>query len=214
MSLVDRKIRLVMRLRREGITDTRVQSAMEQVPREEFVEPALRHQAYEDIALPIKNGQTISQPYVVAYMTEALQVEPKSKILEIGTGSGYQAAVLAQLSKRIYTIERHRPLYLDAQAKFERLGLHRIVTRHGDGFGGWPTHAPFDRIIATAAPGQVPEALIDQLAPGGILIAPEGRVGAEQHVVRLTKNEDGEVSREVLIPVRFVPMVSGVARED
>ena len=208
---IDRKIRLLMQLRREGINDTAVLRAIETVPRERFVPEALRAQAYDNLPLPIKQGQTISQPYVVAFMTEMLELGEKMKVLEIGTGSGYQAAVLAQICRRIYTIERHRTLYLEARQAFEELGLHRIVTLHGDGMKGWPAQAPFDRIIVTAAAfGEAPPALIDQLAPGGLMLAPVGDSSTSQHIVRIRRSADGAISSENILPVRFVPLVSGL----
>ncbi|MDF1720775.1 MAG: protein-L-isoaspartate(D-aspartate) O-methyltransferase [Minwuia sp.] len=209
-----RKIRLLMQLRREGITDSRVLSAIEKVPREQFVDANFRHQAYENMPLPIKQGQTISQPYVVAFMTEALRLVPRAKVLEIGTGSGYQAAVLAMLCRRIYTIERHRTLYRDATTLFSRLGFSNIIAHLGDGTRGWPEQAPFDRIIVTAAAfGEVPSALVDQLSPGGILIVPVGRSGADQMLIRVTRQADGSSTRENLLPVRFVPLLDGVPNE-
>jgi protein-L-isoaspartate(D-aspartate) O-methyltransferase len=208
---IDRKIRLLMQLRREGISDTAVLSAIERVPREKFIDESLRHQAWENMPLPIKQGQTISQPYVVAFMTQHLELREKMKVLEVGTGSGYQAAVLAQICRRVYTIERHKALYLHARALFEQLGLHRLVTLHGDGMRGWPAQAPFDRIIVTAAAfGDVPAALLDQLAPGGMMLVPVGDSASNQHIVRVRRNAEGDVSRENILPVRFVPLVSGI----
>ncbi|WP_416898231.1 MAG: protein-L-isoaspartate(D-aspartate) O-methyltransferase [Minwuia sp.] len=207
---IDRKIRLLMQLRREGITDTAVLRAIETVPRERFVPEALRTQAYDNLPLPIKQGQTISQPYVVAFMTEKLALKERMKVLEIGTGSGYQAAVLAQICRRVYTIERHRGLYLDSRKMFDELGLHSIVTLHGDGMKGWPQQAPFDRIIVTAAAfGQVPDALTEQLAPGGLMLIPVGDSSGQQ-IVRVTRHEDGTIGKENILPVRFVPLVSGM----
>ena len=211
MGEADRKIRLIMQLRREGITDAAVLGAIEKVPREKFVDPALRHQAYDNMPLPIKQGQTISQPYVVAFMTEQLKLGSRMKVLEIGTGSGYQAAVLAQICRRVYTIERHRTLYMEARKVLEELGLHNVVTLHGDGMKGWPQQAPFDRILVTAAAfGDVPQTLIDQLAPGGMMLIPVGDSTTTQQIVRVTKDEDGTVRRENILPVRFVPLVSGL----
>lgn len=200
-----------MQLRREGITDTAVLRAIEKVPRDRFVDEAIRHQAWENMPLPIKQGQTISQPYVVAFMTEHLKVGERMKVLEVGTGSGYQAAVLAQICRRVYSIERHRALYLHAQALFNELGLHRIVTLHGDGMKGWPQQAPFDRIIVTAAAfGDVPQPLLDQLAPDGLMLIPVGDSSSNQHIARVRKDANGNVSRENILPVRFVPLVSGI----
>lgn len=206
-----RTIRLLMALRRQGIADPRVLSAVERVPRELFVPPSFADQAYEDLALPIECGQTISQPFIVAFMTEALQLGARMKVLEVGTGSGYQAAVLAHLSRRVYTIERYRTLLREAEARFEALGLSNITTRLGDGTKGWPEQAPFDRIVVTAASETVPEALTNQLKPDGILVAPIG-TASEQWLVRVRPDEGG-AKVEQLLPVRFVPIVQGVARE-
>jgi protein-L-isoaspartate(D-aspartate) O-methyltransferase len=211
-----RAIQLVMALRKQGITDMRVLNAMERTPRDLFVEEAFGSSAYQDSALPIACGQTISQPYIVAFMTEALAVGEKMRVLEIGTGSGYQAAVLAPLCRKVYTIERHRPLLRAAQARFNALKLDNIVTKLGDGYKGWPEQAPFDRIVVTAAFPEVPESLIAQLKPGGIMIVPVGeqRPGESisQLLTKIIRTEDG-VKREALIPVMFVPMVPGLPRE-
>lgn len=208
------KIELVMSLRRQGIRDKRVLNALERIPRELFINASFRKQAYEDHALPIECGQTISQPFVVAYMTEQLQVGDRMKVLEVGTGSGYQAAVLSKLCRRVYTIERYRTLLRDAVKRFEDLRLHNVTTKVGDGADGWTEQAPFDRIIVTAAAPSVPQKLVDQLKPGGIMIVPVGIAGgrAEQHLVRIERTEEG-VKREELMPVRFVPLVEGVAKE-
>ena len=208
-----RAISLIMQLRGQGITDQRVLSAIERTPRDLFVEAPFESAAYDDSALPIACGQTISQPFVVALSTQELDVQPGHRVLEIGTGSGYQAAVLAQLCRMIYTVERHKPLLIEAQARFRELKLHNIVTRHGDGFDGWPEQAPFDRILLTAAIPEVPQSLIDQLKPGGIMIAPEGHpVSAStnsQDLVKIIRTDEG-TSRQSLIPVLFVPMVPGL----
>ncbi|PKQ02401.1 MAG: protein-L-isoaspartate O-methyltransferase, partial [Alphaproteobacteria bacterium HGW-Alphaproteobacteria-12] len=165
-------------------------------------------------ALPIECGQTISQPYIVAYMTEQLRVGERMKVLEVGTGSGYQAAVLARLCRRVYTIERYRTLLNDALKRFEELRIHNITAKVGDGAKGWPEQAPFDRIIVTAAAPAVPQALVDQLKEGGLMIVPVATSGArgEQKLVRIERTGDG-VKREELLPVRFVPLVEGVAKE-
>ncbi len=210
MTVAARQIRLIMQLRRAGIGDTAVLSAIERIPREVFVPDSFRDQAYEDIALPIGQGQTLSRPQVVAAMTQALRLDRRLKVLEIGTGSGYQAAVLARLCRRLYTIERHRQLLATAEQRFARLGLHNITCRAGDGSKGWPEQAPFSRIVVTAASPQVPAALVDQLAINGVLIAPVGRPGAMQELVRVTRHEAG-MSEESLGPVRFVPLVAGPA---
>lgn len=207
---------LVATLRQQGITDKRVLDSIEKTPREVFVEETFEPSAYENTALPIACGQTISQPYVVAYMTEALALDEKMRVLEIGTGSGYQAAVLAPLCRRVYTIERHRPLLRKAEERFRKLRLDNITTRFGDGFKGWPEQAPFDRIIITAAVPEVPESLIEQLKPGGILIAPvAAKASAESISQLLTKiiKTDTGLKRESLIPVMFVPMLPGVPQE-
>jgi len=212
VSTPNHKIRLVMELRRHGVTDTRVLSAIERVPREEFTPPNFRDQAYEDTALPIGHGQTLSQPTVVGLMSQALEAGPRMKVLEIGTGSGYQGAILAQLCRRVYTIERHKPLLDDAEAKFKKLRLHNITTRLGDGWLGWPEQAPFDRIIVTAAPPDVPQALMDQLAPDGIIVLPLGSEKRSQRLVRIRKTESGPVQEDITA-VRFVPMVKGLPNE-
>lgn len=208
---LDRKLRLLMQLRREGITDTAVLGAIETVPRERFVDPSLRQQAWENMPLPIKQGQTISQPYVVAFMTQHLELGPRMKVLEVGTGSGYQAVILKTLCRWVYTIERHRTLYLDARAIFEEMGLERLVTLHGDGMKGWPSQAPFDRILVTAAAfDEVPAALLDQLAPGGLMLVPLGNSATGQQIVRVRKDDHGAITKENILPVRFVPLISGL----
>ena len=216
MSGDHRPIALLMELRRHGITDSRVLSAIERTPREAFVDEPFQHSAWENTALPIACGQTISQPYIVAYVTEQLDVQPKHRVLELGTGSGYQAAVLSPLCRMIYTVERHKPLLKQAEARFKALKLENIVTRHGDGLLGWPEQAPFDRILLSAAVPQVPPILIEQLKPGGILVAPVGEpISSERFSQRLTqiiRTEDGIV-QNALIPVLYVPMVAGLAQE-
>ena len=208
MTLEANKIRLIMELRRQGITDARVLGAIERVPREAFVPETFRDQAYENTALPIGRDQTISQPAVVAFMTQELKIDDRMRVLEIGTGSGYQAAVLAKLCRRVYSIERHRELLADAEAKFHELRINNVTTRHGDGTKGWPEQAPLDRIIVTAAATRdVPQALLDQLAPDGIMIAPMGDNARDQHLFRFMFGEDGILNREKLWPVRFVPLI-------
>ncbi|MEQ8369072.1 MAG: protein-L-isoaspartate(D-aspartate) O-methyltransferase [Alphaproteobacteria bacterium] len=202
-----RVARLIMTLRQHGISDMAVLKAMEQTPRDLFVPEHSRERAWEDTSLPIGEDQRISQPSVVAMMTQALGVGPRDKVLEIGTGSGYQAAVLAHVVRRVYTIERHRSLMRQAQILFNQLGLSNIVTRVGDGSTGWPEQAPFDGIIVTAAADVVPTALIEQLRDGGVLVVPVGRQHSDQSLVRITRT--GETWREEpLTPVRFVPLVS------
>jgi protein-L-isoaspartate(D-aspartate) O-methyltransferase len=212
MSGEARKIRLIMELRRAGVIDTRVLSAIERVPREMFVPQPFLDQAYENTALPIGQGQTVSQPLVVALMSQALEVGERMKVLEIGTGSGYQAAVLAKLCRRVYTIERHKPLLVEAEARFRTLHIHNITAIAADGTRGWPEQAPFDRILVTAAAAERPQTLIDQLGEGGVMVLPVGSQGGEQVVMRLRK-EGGEVRHETLFPVRFVPLVAGALPE-
>jgi protein-L-isoaspartate(D-aspartate) O-methyltransferase len=210
VTIAARKIRLVMQLRRGGIRDTDVLSAIERIPRELFVPAAFQDQAYEDRALPIGHGQTLSQPRVVAAMTQALMTDWRKKVLEVGTGSGYQAAILSRLCRRVYTIERHRGLQSKAEERFHELRLHNITTRAGDGGRGWPEQAPFDRIIVTAAAPDVPEALVDQLGLGGVMVVPVGHVGVDQELLRLSRDEAG-LHEEWLGDVRFVPLVSGAS---
>lgn len=208
----ENKIKLVMGLRRQGITDAAVLSAIERVPREQFVEGAFEKEAYVDTALPIECGQTISQPFVVAFMTQTLEVGERMKVLEIGTGSGYQAAVLSKLCRRVYTIERYRTLLVEAEARFAALNIHNITAVHGDGAKGWPEQAPFDRIIVTAAAEGIPEILVDQLKIGGIMVVPVNREWDHQEVVKVTRTEEGIDTQDIL-PVRFVPLVPGVVKE-
>jgi protein-L-isoaspartate(D-aspartate) O-methyltransferase len=205
-----------MSLRKQGIVDMRVLEAMEKIPRDAFVDQPFGASAFEDTVLPIACGQTISQPYIVAFMTAALDVGPKMRVLEIGTGSGYQAAVLSRLCAWVYTVERHRPLLEQARARFKQLKLHNVVSKHGDGYKGWAEQAPFDRIVVTAAVPEIPSILIEQLKPGGILIAPLAKTGdlesISQHLTKIIKGETG-VSEETLIPAVFVPMVPGMPQE-
>jgi protein-L-isoaspartate(D-aspartate) O-methyltransferase len=207
-----RKIRLIMELRRAGIADTEVLSAIERIPREVFTPESFRHQAYENLAIPIGQGQTLSQPQVVAQMTQALRASRRTKVLEVGTGSGYQAAVLSRLCRRVYTIERFKELLQTAEARFLQLRLHNITGRHGDGWKGWREQAPFDRIIVTAAAASVPGALVDQLAEGGLMVLPVGATSRDQALLRLTRTPDGIVE-ERLSEVRFVPLVAGIPGE-
>jgi protein-L-isoaspartate(D-aspartate) O-methyltransferase len=191
-------------LRSRAITHPGVLDAMARVPRHRFVDPRLEDRAYADMALPIGEGQTISQPFIVAYMTQAIEPSATDRVLEIGTGSGYQAAVLAELVREVYTIEIVPPLARQAAALLQELGYTNIHTREGDGYAGWPEAAPFDKIVVTAAPDTMPQALVDQLAVGGILVAPVGR-GAQVMTI-LRKTPGGLVTHET-IDVRFVPMV-------
>ncbi len=209
MTVDARKIRLIMQLRRAGIADTNVLSAIERIPREAFVPESFQHQSYEDMTLPIGRGQTLSAPGVVALMTQALETDRRIKVLEIGTGTGYQAAILSRLCRRLYTIERHRELLGEAELRFRNLRLHNITTRVGDGARGWPEQAPFARIIVTAAAETVPATLVEQLAPGGIMVVPVGRQGGDQALLRLTREAEG-IREEVLDSVRFVPLLAGL----
>ncbi|MFW6337657.1 MAG: protein-L-isoaspartate(D-aspartate) O-methyltransferase [Alkalispirochaetaceae bacterium] len=196
----------------EGIEDPETVEAMRAVPRHEFVPEDLRSRAYRNTPLPIGHGQTISQPYIVAYMTEALELEPDDTVLEVGAGSGYQAAVLAEIVDQVYTIEIIHPLAESARARLQRLGYENVTVTAGDGYFGWPEEAPFDAIIVTAAPGHVPTPLVEQLEPGGRMIIPVGPVFSVQTLILLQKDEDGSVRTKQLLPVRFVPM-TGRAQE-
>ena len=209
MTIAARKIRLIMHLRRAGIADTAVLSAIERIPREAFVPESFQDQSYEDMTLPVGRGQTLSAPSVVAQMTQALRTDRRTKVLEIGTGTGYQAAVLSRLCRRLYTVERHRDLLGEAERRFLKLRLHNITTRLGDGAQGWPEQAPFTRIIVTAAAETVPATLVEQLAPGGIMVVPVGRQGGDQALLRLTREAEG-IREEVLDSVRFVPLLAGL----
>ncbi|MDZ7660663.1 protein-L-isoaspartate(D-aspartate) O-methyltransferase [Fodinibius sp.] len=191
---------------RKIIDDEKVLEAMRHVPRHFFVPKNYQEYAYENRPLPIGYDQTISQPLIVAYMTDLLDIEAGEKVLEIGTGSGYQAAVLSELTPHVYTIEIVKPLADQAIKRFEILGYHTITTKIGDGYKGWPEHAPFDKIILTAAPEEIPQPLINQLAPDGVLVAPVGNVDDSQVLTKVTKTKDGEIKREQKMPVRFVPM--------
>jgi protein-L-isoaspartate(D-aspartate) O-methyltransferase len=206
------RMEFLLTLRRRGIGDAAVLRAMEEVPREYFVAPELTDAAYYDQALPIACGQTISQPYVVAYMTEQLGIHPHDRVLEIGTGSGYQAAVLAKLAREVVTIERYRTLAETARKRFDQLGIRNIEVLTGDGFLGAPNHAPFDRIVVTAAAEDIPQVLVDQLAEGGVMVLPLGPHGGPQQLVKLTRTDEG-LKREDLILVRFVPLLPGKAKE-
>lgn len=202
--------RLVQRLREGGIDNAKVIDAMRSTPRHLFMEEALAHRAYEDTALPIGYGQTISQPYIVARMTQALLAHGNPRrVLEVGTGSGYQAAVLAQLVDQVYTVERIKPLLLRAQKLFRQLRLRNILSAHLDGAIGWREHAPYDAIITTAAPEVVPEELLQQLAPNGILVIPVGLSGDQELRVIIRQGETSRYDEEVIERVRFVPLVSG-----
>ncbi len=198
---------LVEILRRKGIKDERVLGAIGKIPRHLFIEPALRMYAYEDRPLPIGHGQTISQPFTVAYQTELLDVRPGMKVLEIGTGSGYQAAVLAELGARVYTVERIRALLEETKKRLETLGYGLDYIGHSDGYEGLPAFAPFDRIIVTAAAPQIPTALLEQLNEGGKLVIPVGQ--PTQTMMRITRQPDGTFLKEIFDRFTFVPMLKG-----
>jgi protein-L-isoaspartate(D-aspartate) O-methyltransferase len=193
-----------------GVRDPRVLAAMRKVPRHLFVDPSQRSQAYEDHPLPIPGNQTISQPYIVALMTELLELQPNERVLEIGTGSGYQSAVLGELAGEVYTIEIVPELAQLAASRLKELGYANVVVREGDGYRGWPEHAPFDAIIVTAAPERIPQPLIEQLAPGGVMVIPVGGFFQELKVFR--KSADGRVTEKDILPVRFVPMTGEVEK--
>ena len=212
-ALATKKVRLIMELRAAGITDARVLGAIERVSREVFLPDTFRDRAYDNVALPVGHGQTISQPLVVTRMTEALEVGARHKVLEIGTGSGYQAAILAKLCRRVFTIERYRDLLKTAEERFAALRIHNITTRLGDGAKGWPEQAPFDRIIVTAAAAEVPPALLKSLGEGGIMVIPVGEERRDQQLLRIRRKGEETVTEE-LGAVRFVPLVAGLAREN
>ncbi len=199
------KAQLIMTLRGMGIVDADVLSAIEQVPREMFVARALQAHAYENASLPIAMDQTISQPYIVAIMSAALQLTGRERVLEIGTGSGYQAAILSFLCRRVYSIERLRPLLVDADNRLREIRVTNVTTRLGDGARGWPEAAPFDRIILTCAPPVIPDMLLNQLKIGGIMVAPVGR-DRNQQLVTIRRSEAG-FEEATLLPVKFVPLV-------
>jgi protein-L-isoaspartate(D-aspartate) O-methyltransferase len=207
-----KKLSLLAELRRDGISDERVLKAVESIPRELFVPATFQDRAYENIPLPIGRAQTISQPFIVALMTQMLQVDDKHCVLEIGTGSGYQAAVLSRLCRRVFTLERHQTLLQEAQKRFAALRIHNITSRFGDGTKGWPEAAPYDRIIVTAAAPELPLRLVAQLRDGGVMIAPVGPERRDQRLVRVRRNGDGH-DLEELGEVRFVPLVRGLPRE-
>ncbi len=215
----NKRIRLIMHLRSMGITDTNVLSAIEKVPRDEFVPSAVLDQAWDDTALPIGRGQTISQPFVVAAMTEGLELSDRDKVLEIGTGCGYQTAILAHLCRRVYTIERHKPLLEEAEKRLEKLKLRNVTAIAADGMKGWPKingqdQAPFDKIIVTAAAAdKPPQALLDQLKVGGIMVIPVGGSG-DQSLRRYRKESEETFAVKDLLPVRFVPLLPDVAESD
>lgn len=210
------KVQLVMELRRNGIGDMRVLEALERIPREKFVPAPFRDKAYDNVTLPIGHHQTVSQPLVVARMTQALEVGDRMKVLEVGTGSGYQTAILAKLARRVFTVERHRALLREAEKRLTDLRITNVVTLGADGSRGWPEQAPFDRIMVTAAAHDVPPVLVNQLAVGGIMVVPVGYHETEEHadhdqrLVKVVRTEAG-FDTEDLGPVRFVPLVAGLA---
>lgn len=210
--LAERKMRFLYALRSKGVTDSRVLTAMEKIDRGDFVRGIFTDRAYEDMPLPIACGQTISQPSVVGLMTQALQVSPRDKVLEVGTGSGYQAAILSHLARRVYTIDRHRRLVREAEKVFAALGLTNITAIAGDGSHGLPDQAPFDRIIVTAAAEDPPGPLLAQLRIGGIMVLPVGQSDTVQSLIKVTRTPQG-YEYEELRPVRFVPLVEGLAQD-
>jgi protein-L-isoaspartate(D-aspartate) O-methyltransferase len=205
-----RRVMIERDLRGRDITDAKVLAVMGRIPRERFVSPALARDAYADVPQPIGHGQTISQPYIVALMTQLVRPTPESKALDVGTGSGYQAAVLGELCKEVYSIEIVKPLADEAKARLSALGYRNVTVRDGDGYRGWPEHAPFDVIVVAAAPDHVPPALVEQLAPGGRLVLPVGRF--RQELLLVEKDENGAVRQRKMGGVAFVPM-TGEARE-
>lgn len=212
VSDAERKMQFLYTLRSKGVTNPRVLSAMEEIDRGPFVRGLFAERAYDDMPLPISCGQTISQPSVVGLMTQAAQINPRDKVLEVGTGSGYQAAILSRLARRVYTIDRHQKLVRAARELFEAMDLHNITTITGDGSRGLPDQAPFDRIIVTAAAEDPPGPLLAQLAIGGIMIVPVGQSDAVQSLIKVTRTEDG-FEYEELLPVRFVPLLEGLGQD-
>jgi len=212
LSPEERKAHLILELRGEGIDDDRLLGAIERVPRDMFVPRPFQHQAWDNVALPIDCGQTISQPSVVARMTRALEVDDRMKVLEIGTGSGYQTSILSYLCRRVYTIERHRELLMQAESRLEALRRRNVTARLGDGSKGWPEQAPFERILVTAAAIDIPPRLSSQLVVGGIMVVPIGDEPDDQRIVRVCRQEDG-LDIDDLGPVKFVPLVSDRAPE-
>ncbi len=205
-------MRLIYALRSSGVTDKRILDAMERTPREFFLDRAFQDRAFDDIPLPIACGQTISQPSIVALMTQALEVTPRCKVLEVGCGSGYQTAILGRLARRVYAMERHRPLVRQARARIEALSLPNIQILTGDGSLGWADQAPFDRILLTAAAEDPPKELIAQLKIGGIMVLPVGQSDEMQQLIKIEKTEQGIEFHE-LIDVRFVPLLPNVAED-
>ncbi|MES2664653.1 MAG: protein-L-isoaspartate(D-aspartate) O-methyltransferase [Pseudomonadota bacterium] len=211
-TLAERKMRFLYALRSRGVTDSRVLTAMERIDRGMFVKGLFAERAYEDMPLPIACGQTISQPSVVGLMTQALNVSPRDKVLEVGTGSGYQAAILSQLARRVYTVDRHRRLVREAALLFDAMNLVNITAITADGSHGLPEQAPFDRIIVTAAAEDPPGPLLAQLKVGGIMVVPVGQSDTLQSLIKVTRSDTG-FDYEELRPVRFVPLVEGLGAE-
>ncbi|MBT9382500.1 protein-L-isoaspartate(D-aspartate) O-methyltransferase [Pseudooceanicola sp. CBS1P-1] len=212
VTLAERKMQFLFALRSAGVTDTRVLEAMEKVDRGAFIKGLFSERAYEDTPLPIACGQTISQPSIVGLMTQALEVQPRDKVLEIGTGSGYQAAVLSHLARRVYTMDRHRELVREAKVVLDAEGLSNVTTFAADGSFGLPEQAPFDRILVTAAAEDPPGPLLAQLKTGGIMVLPVGQSDTVQHLIRVRKTETG-LDYDELCPVRFVPLLEGMGRD-
>ena len=212
MNLTEKRMQFILTLRSKGISDPAVLAAMESTPRDAFLEGIFKERAYENRPLPIGRGQTISQPSVVAQMTEALELNNRCKVLEVGTGSGYQAAILSKLVRRVYTVERHRPLAQAARALFQELDLSNITVVTGDGSLGLPEQAPFDRILLTAAAEDPPANLLAQLKPGGIMVLPVGQTDTVQAMIKVVKTDNGLEYTE-LGEVRFVPLLAGVAKD-
>ncbi|RJT27388.1 protein-L-isoaspartate(D-aspartate) O-methyltransferase [Buttiauxella izardii] len=205
--MVSKRVQALLdQLRHQGITDEKVLDAIAQVPREKFVDEAFEHKAWENTALPIGSGQTISQPYMVARMTELLELTPESRVLEIGTGSGYQTAILAHLVHHVCSVERIKGLQWHARRRLKQLDLHNISTRHGDGWQGWHARSPFDAIIVTAAPPEIPTELLSQLDEGGVLVLP---VGEDRQFLKRVRRLSGEFIIDTVEAVRFVPLVKG-----
>jgi protein-L-isoaspartate(D-aspartate) O-methyltransferase len=211
MTLAERQMQFLFALRSKGVTDGRVLTAMEKTDRAMFVKGHFADRAYEDMPLPIACGQTISQPSVVGLMTQALQVNPRDKVLEVGTGSGYQAAILSHLARRVYTVDRHKPLIDDARATFQALDITNLTAFTADGSHGLPEQAPFDRILVTAAAEDPPGPLLAQLKVGGIMVLPVGQSDSVQSLIRVTRNDTG-FEYEELRPVRFVPLLEGLGK--
>ena len=209
----ERTMQFLYRIRSAGVTDPRVLTAMERVDRALFITGLFAERAYDDMPLPIACGQTISQPSIVGLMTQALSVNPRDKVLEVGTGSGYQAAILAHLARRVYTVDRHRALVAGARAIFERLALHNITALTADGSHGLPDQAPFDRILVTAAAEDPPGPLLAQLRVGGIMVLPVGQSDAVQSLIRVIRTGDKAYDYDELRPVRFVPLVEGLGQD-